>query len=125
MAIPEVVKVYYSIGEVAELLQVNDSTIRFWEGEFEEIKPRKNRKGNRQFTVQDIENIKLIQHLLKDKGYTIEGAKKILKSKRKNVVNQLEAIEKLKEIRIFLENLLELFPIAETQETNDAKDLKS
>ena len=71
-------KLYYSIGEVAELLGVNASLIRFWEKEFDAIKPKKNAKGNRKFTPKDIETLKRIYDLVKVKGYTLEGAKKEL-----------------------------------------------
>ena len=69
-------KIYYSIGEVATMFDVNKSLIRFWEKEFSIIKPKKNRKGNRFFTEKDIENFKIIFHLVKERGYTLQGAKK-------------------------------------------------
>ena len=74
-------KLYYSIGEVAKMFDVNASLIRFWEGEFNVIKPKKNKKGNRMFTQKDIENFEKIFFLIKTKGFTHEGAKKALKSK--------------------------------------------
>jgi DNA-binding transcriptional MerR regulator len=73
-------KLYYSIGEVAELFQVNASLIRFWEKEFPILKPKKNKKGNRQFTVKDIANIERIYVLVKEKGFTLDGAKKAMKN---------------------------------------------
>lgn len=88
----EISKLYYSIGEVAEMLEVKPSLIRFWEKEFPILQPKKNKKGNRLFTDKDLENLKLIHSLLKDKGYKIEGAKKILRSERK----ELSEKEKLK-----------------------------
>ena len=66
-------KLYYSIGEVAEAFKVNTSLIRFWEKEFDAIKPRKNAKGNRKFTKEDIKNLELIYHLVKERGFTLEG----------------------------------------------------
>jgi DNA-binding transcriptional MerR regulator len=69
-------KYYFSIGEVAKMFNLSISNIRFWEQEFEILRPKKNRKGDRFFTRQDIENLKIIHHLLKEKGYTIEGARK-------------------------------------------------
>ena len=72
-------KLYYTIGEVAKMFNVNTSLIRYWEKEFSIIKPKKNRKGNRLFTPKDIENIKLIYHLVKERGMTLQGAKKKLK----------------------------------------------
>lgn len=74
-------KMYYSIGEVASIFDVNTSLIRFWEKEFPAIQPRKNKNGNRLFTVKDIEHFNKIYHLVKIKGYTLDGAKKALKSK--------------------------------------------
>ena len=74
-------KLYYSIGEVADMFNVNTSLIRFWEKEFGIIQPKKNRKGNRLFTPKDIETFNKIYHLVKTEGYTIEGAKKALKVK--------------------------------------------
>ena len=77
MPVPEqLTKLYYTIGEVAEMFDVNTSLIRFWEKEFSIIQPKKNRKGNRMFTPKDIENLQVIYHLLKERGYTIEGAKR-------------------------------------------------
>lgn len=77
----EIEKLYYSIGEVSEMLGVNASLIRFWEKQFGNIKPHKNKKGDRLFTIKEIEKLKEIHHLVKDQGYKLEGAKKQLKSK--------------------------------------------
>jgi len=98
-------KKYYSIGEVAENLDVATSLIRFWESEFDIIKPKKNRKGNRQFTKEDIENVKLIYHLVKEKGYTLQGAKDFIKNNADSVKDKMQMIEKLKEIRSFLKEV--------------------
>ncbi len=98
-------KSYFSIGEVAEKFGVTTSLIRFWETEFELIQPKKNRKGNRLFTRKDIQTIETIYHLVKEKGYTLKGAKEVLKSENQNNYTKLEAIEKLKEIRFFLVEL--------------------
>jgi DNA-binding transcriptional MerR regulator len=78
-------KLYYSIGEVAELLGVNTSLIRFWEKEFTIIKPKKNAKGNRKFTPKDIEILQKIYDLVKVKGFTLEGAKKVLAKKKPSI----------------------------------------
>jgi DNA-binding transcriptional MerR regulator len=98
-------KLYYTIGEVAEIFQVNTSLIRFWEKEFKHIQPKKNKKGNRLFTPSDIQNINKIYELVKVKGYTLEGANKVLKSKQTlpieqesidqtaNVIQRLEIIK--------------------------------
>jgi DNA-binding transcriptional MerR regulator len=75
-------KLYYSIGEVAEFFSVNPSLIRFWEKEFNLIQPKKSKKGNRMFTPKDIETFNKIYHLVKVKGYTLEGARKILQDKK-------------------------------------------
>jgi DNA-binding transcriptional MerR regulator len=75
-------KLYYSIGEVADFFNVNPSLIRFWEKEFNLIQPKKSKKGNRMFTPKDIETFNKIYHLVKIKGYTLEGARKILKDRK-------------------------------------------
>jgi DNA-binding transcriptional MerR regulator len=98
-------KKYYSIGEVAEMLNVATSLIRFWETEFDIIKPKKNRKGNRQFTKEDIENVKLIYHLVKERGYTLQGAKTLLKGSSNPLKNKMSQIDSLKKVRSFLVEL--------------------
>lgn len=98
----KVEKLYYSIGEVAAMFEVNTSLIRFWEKEFDIIKPRKNKKGNRFFTTADIENIRLIYHLVKEKGLTLEGARKKLRENREDTANNFEVIKTLTEIRSML-----------------------
>jgi len=104
----ETEKLFYAIGEVAEMFDVNTSLIRFWEKEFDIIKPQKNKKGNRLFTKKDIENFRVIYHLVKDKGYTLQGAKEHLKGAKVSTTEinkNAEAIEKLKKLK---EALLEL-----------------
>ncbi len=98
----EIEKRYYSIGEVAEDLNINPSQIRFWESEFDIIRPQKNKSGKRQFTKEDIENIRSVQFLVKEKGHTLEGARKILKNKSKAVHSKAEMIDCLKNVRAFL-----------------------
>ena len=98
-------KKYYSIGEVSDLFDVAPSLIRFWEGEFELIAPKKNRKGNRQFTKEDIDNIRIIYHLVKEKGYTLSGAKEHLKKNKQEARNEAEVVESLKKVRDFLTEL--------------------
>ena len=78
----ESLKLYYTIGEVADMFGVNTSLIRFWEKEFDVIKPHKNKKGNRQFTKTDIDNFHLIFHLVKEKGMTLKGAQQQLKNRK-------------------------------------------
>jgi len=98
----EIEKMYYSIGEVAEMLEVNASLLRYWEGQFDILKPKKNAKGDRLFTKEDIENLKLIYHLVREKGYTLEGAKAQLKSKFEEEKKKFLLIEKLQKLREFL-----------------------
>ena len=88
-------KLYYGIGEVAEAFGVNTSLIRFWEKEFDVLKPKKNAKGNRKFTPQDIKNLELIYHLVKERGFTLEGAKIHLKENKQKTLDQFEIIRKL------------------------------
>jgi DNA-binding transcriptional MerR regulator len=103
-------KLYYSIGEVADMFDVNASLIRFWEKEFSVLKPKKNKKGNRLFTVKDIQNLEKIYNLVKIKGFTLEGAKKELKQKTRenhSVTNgisdvNLQVMEKLEKIKLKL-----------------------
>ncbi|MBG43057.1 MAG: transcriptional regulator [Aequorivita sp.] len=92
-------KLYYSIGEVAEAFGVNTSLIRFWEKEFDVLKPKKNAKGNRKFTPQDIKNLELIYHLVKERGFTLEGAKIHLKENKQKTLNQFEIIRKLESVK--------------------------
>ena len=101
----EIEKKYYTIGEVAEELGVATSLIRFWEGEFDNIKPKKNRKGNRQFTKEDLQNVKLIYHLVKEKGYTLQGARDFISSGADVATDKMEMIESLKKIKAFLTDL--------------------
>lgn len=92
-------KRYYSIGEVAKAFDVNTSLIRFWEKEFDALKPKKNAKGNRKFTPEDIKNLKLIYHLVKERGFTLEGAKIHLKEEKQKTLNNFEIISKLEAIK--------------------------
>jgi DNA-binding transcriptional MerR regulator len=99
-------KSYYSISETARMFNVNTSLLRFWEKEFDIIKPYKNKKGDRYFTKKDIETIRTIYHLTKEKGYTLQGAKDALKGEK--FVDQLskgEIIQTLKNIKDFLNEI--------------------
>ena len=87
---------------MAELFDVNQSLIRFWEKEFDILRPQKNKKGNRLFTKYDIENLKLIYHLVKERGYTLQGAKDKLRQNRENVVNTVQMIASLNQVKEFL-----------------------
>ena len=98
-------KLYYSIGEVAEMFEVNTSLIRFWEKEFKTIQPKKNKKGNRMFTPKDIEQLRVIYHLLKERGFTIEGAKRKLKDNKEETINTTELVNKLRYVRAELEKI--------------------
>ena len=92
-------KRYYTIGEVAKAFNVNTSLIRFWEKEFDVLKPKKNAKGNRKFTPDDIKNLKFIYHLVKERGFTLEGAKTHLKEERQKSLTNFEIINKLEGIK--------------------------
>ena len=100
-------KLYYSIGEVADMFGVNVSLLRFWEKEFDILKPKKNKKGNRMFKVKDLDNLKIIYHLVKERGYTLEGAKKKLKENKEDTINNIQIVNRLKNIRQFLVALKE------------------
>ena len=92
-------KRYYGIGEVAKAFDVNTSLIRFWEKEFDVLQPKKNAKGNRKFTPKDIKNLQLIYHLVKERGFTLEGAKTHLKEERLKILNNFEIISKLEGVK--------------------------
>ena len=98
----KVEKLYYSIGEVAEMFKVNTSLIRYWEKEFDIIKPKKNKKGNRFFTTTDIENFHLIFHLVKERGMTLKGAKQKLKENKEDTENNFTVVTRLQEIKELL-----------------------
>jgi DNA-binding transcriptional MerR regulator len=98
----KVEKLYYSIGEVAEMLVVPVSTIRFWENEFDILKPMKNKKGNRLFTPADIKNLKILNHLVKEEGMTLSGAKKKLAVKWDETEYKYEISESLQNIKSML-----------------------
>ncbi|MEO0573334.1 MAG: MerR family transcriptional regulator [Bacteroidota bacterium] len=92
-------KRYYGIGEVAKAFGVNTSLIRFWEKEFDVLQPKKNAKGNRKFTPQDIKNLQLIHHLVKERGFTLEGAKTHLKEEKHKTLSNFDVIEKLQRVK--------------------------
>ncbi|MBI9068240.1 MAG: MerR family transcriptional regulator [Salinivirgaceae bacterium] len=95
-------KLFYAIGEVAAMFDVNTSLIRFWEKEFDIIKPKRNKKGNRLFTKQDVENFYIIFHLVKEKGLTLDGARKKMKENKEDTINNFEVIKSLKNIKELL-----------------------
>ncbi len=92
-------KLYFSIGEIAEAFNVNASLIRFWDKEFDILKPKKNAKGNRMFTQEDVKNLQLIFHLVKERGFTLDGAKTHLKEGQKKTLDKFEIISKLESIK--------------------------
>lgn len=92
-------KLYYSMGEIAEMFNVNASTIRYWEKRFPNLKPKKNKKGNRLFTTKDIEDLKVIYHLLKVRKLTINGALTKLKDNKNDVADNQMIVEKLHNIK--------------------------
>ncbi len=98
-------KRYYSIGELAKAFNVNASLIRFWDKEFDILKPKKNAKGNRMFTPEDVKNLQLIYHLVKERGFTLEGAKTHLKEGQKKTLDKFEIINKLESIKLQLTNI--------------------
>jgi DNA-binding transcriptional MerR regulator len=98
-------KYYYSIGEVAKMFNVNTSTIRYWEREFDVLRPRKNKKGNRLFTERDVRYVHVIYQLLKVKGYTLAGAKTTLKEKFSDYEERIILLETLDKTRNFLVGL--------------------
>lgn len=100
-----ITKLYYSIGEVAKMFGVNTSLVRFWEKEFDILKPKKNAKGNRLFTQKDVDNLKVIYHLVKERGFTLDGAKRKLRENKGDTIQNEEIVERLKDIRGFLVEL--------------------
>lgn len=93
------------MGEIAKAFNVNQSLIRFWDKEFDILKPKKNAKGNRMFTPEDVKNLQLIYHLVKERGFTLEGAKIHLKEGQKKTLDKFEIIRKLENIKIQLINI--------------------
>ena len=98
---------YYSIGEVAEMIDVTPSSIRYWESNFKELAPRTNAKGTRYFTKEDIETVKLINYLVKERGLTIKGAQQKLSDNKAETVNNWEIVRRLQEIKEELTGILE------------------
>jgi DNA-binding transcriptional MerR regulator len=98
----EISKMYYTMGEVSAMFDVNQSLIRFYEREFDILQPKKNKKGNRYFTPEDIENLKIIFHLIRDKGYTLAGAKEHLKNNMNTTRDNQSVISSLEHLKKFL-----------------------
>ncbi|RVU01048.1 MerR family transcriptional regulator [Mucilaginibacter limnophilus] len=98
----EISKMYYTMGEVSAMFGVNQSMLRFYEKEFDILQPKKNKKGNRYFTPEDIENLKIIFHLIKDKGYTLNGAKEHMKNNMGSTRENQRVIDALEHLKSFL-----------------------
>ncbi|MCE1198652.1 MAG: MerR family transcriptional regulator [Marinilabiliales bacterium] len=105
---PKSEKLYYSISEVAEKFNLAPSALRFWEKEFDSIKPHKNKKGNRYYTQEDIDHLALINHLVKERGMTLKGAKAKIKENKEEVEHNYEIVQKLQEIRQYLIEIKEI-----------------
>ena len=118
-------KLLYSMGEVTEMFDVNASLIRYWESKFDCLKPKKNKKGNRLFTPEDVENLKLIYHLVKEKGMTLEGANRTMKRNRHGVAHESSVLERLQKIRAMLVEVRESLKEEGTvkyEQTDEAAD---
>ena len=96
---PKIEKIFYSIGEVADMVGENQSLIRYWENQFDALKPQKNKKGTRLFAKEDIETVKLIHHLVKVRGLTLKGAQQKLKDNREETINNFEIVQRLQDVR--------------------------
>jgi DNA-binding transcriptional MerR regulator len=105
----EIEKKYHSIGVVALMFKVAPSLIRYWEGEFDIIRPKKDKKGNRRYTKNDIQKIKYIYHLVKEKGYTLQGAQEVIKAGKDQGFDKVQAVQRLQEIKDFLINIRDQF----------------
>ena len=92
-------KIFYSIGEVARMFDLNESTLRFWEKEFDSIQPKKTTKGFRQYTKADIENIRMVHHLVKERGMTLVGAKKVIRNNKRKLSAKVELLDRLNAIK--------------------------
>lgn len=100
-------KLYYSISEIGEMFDVSNSLIRFWEAEFPILNPRKNSKGERRFTQKDIDNFKIIYHLVKERGFTLEGAKNEIAQHKERLQKKFEILDNLQAIKTFFQEEIE------------------
>lgn len=103
----QIEKIYFPIGEVAEMFNVNTSLIRYWEKEFDIIKPFRNKKGNRLFTQKDVDNFYVIFHLVKERGFTLQGAREKLRMNKQDTIDTVEIVKSLQQIRGFLVDIRE------------------
>ena len=101
----ELTKLYYTIGEVSDMFGLSKSLIRYWESEFSMLKPHKNSKGDRRFTKQNIEQLDLIYHLVKEKGFTLDGAKKEIRAEKSTLLRRKQTVDRLELIRDGLQKL--------------------
>ena len=102
---PKYEKMYYAIGEVADMFHVNASLLRHWEDEFDTIHPKKSDRGERKYTKEDIDAVKLVYHLVKERGYKLKAAQKVIKDKKKETQDQMEMIDSLQDVKSFLLDL--------------------
>ena len=112
-------KLFYSMGEVAEMFDVRQSLIRYWGEQFDALKPKRNKKGNRMFTPEDVETLKLIYHLVKERGMTLPGARKRLHDNKGQTVDNLDVVERLKAIRaelVAMRDALDSFTYSQVEE---------
>lgn len=107
MRTDEITKLYYSIGEISEMFNVSKSLIRFWETEFDLLKPHKNSKGDRRFTQQNIDQFRTIYHLVKERGFTLDGAKREIKTNKEFLTKKLHAVNTLTSVRNALSKMIE------------------
>lgn len=105
-----IVKKYFTIGEVAKELGVATSLIRFWETQFDFIRPKKNSKGNRKYTQDDLKKLKLVYHLVKEKGYTLHGAYDHIKNSKSSIDDKAELVDSLQRIKGFLVDMRKNLP---------------
>ena len=116
-------KIYYSMGEVAEMFDVTPALIRHWESQFDCIKPHRNKKGNRLFTPEDVERLKQIYHLVKERGMTLKGANKVLKrAKSDSVAQEMELLERLQKIRAALVEVREELKVGDGEKLLATED---
>lgn len=116
MAKRKVKRIFYSMGEVARMFNVNQSLIRYWEKEFDIIQPHKNNKGNRYFTEKDIDNFHLIYHLVKDQGHTLQGARDKMRKRSKEVEAEFQVVKTLRETKKMLLDLKAELPPPDNEE---------
>lgn len=119
-------KIYYSMGEVAEMFDVNQSLIRHWESKFDCLRPHKNKRGNRMFSAEDVEKLKQIYHLVKERGMTLEGARKVMRgASGKELARETELLERLQRIRSALVEVREELKAGDDEQIVDSVGAES